>query len=580
MAFLWNSGEKNKFYQPGEEIKINRRLAFSIVNMENDPLQGSKNRILFAVCAFILIYAAIAIRTFCLCLSGYAPADEQQAENELPRLKLEKPIIRADIVDRNGAVIATSLPTANLFAHPRKVKDKEKAAARLSEYLPDMLYEDILALLNKNTNFVYIRRNLSLAQSYQIYALGTEGLGFENVENRVYPQNNLFAHIIGKTNIDNIGISGLEKELDDRLTTSDVPLELSLDLGVQDTLRRELKKAIDEYQALGGAAILMDVNSGEIVSMLSLPDFDPNLSLPPEARTQFNFATKGLYEPGSVLKVFNAALALESGEIKLTDRFDATKPLKLKYNTIRDYRGKNRWLDLEEIMVYSSNIGSAQIALKIGQNKQKSFLRNLGLFDEISSFEVAEKATPGVPGRWGDATTATVAYGYGLSLTPLHIISAFSAIVNGGIYHTPTLIKQHQGATRRVVSEKTSATMRHLLRAVVTKGSGKNANVPGYEVAGKTGTANKLVNGSYVDKKVMTSFIATFPASKPQYAILLMLDEPKPGKDAALKLVTAGWNIVPAAGKIIAALAPQLNIPANYEPDSSEAGMIEAAFRR
>ena len=443
-----------------------------------------------------------------------------------------------------------------------------------------MLYEDILALLNKNTNFVYIRRNLSLAQSYQIYALGIEGLGFENVEKRVYPQKNLFAHIIGKTNIDNIGISGLEKELDDRLTTSDVPLELSLDLGVQDTLRRELKKAIDEYQALGGAAILMEVDSGEIVSMLSLPDFDPNLSLPPEARTQFNFATKGLYEPGSVLKVFNAALALESGEIKLTDRFDATKPLKLKYNTIRDYRGKNRWLDLEEIMVYSSNIGSAQIALKIGQNKQKSFLRNLGLFDEISSFEVAEKATPGVPGRWGDATTATVAYGYGLSLTPLHIISAFSAIVNGGIYHTPTLLKQHKGASRRVVSENTSATMRHLLRAVVTKGSGKNANVPGYEVAGKTGTANKLVNGSYVDKKVMTSFIATFPASKPQYAILLMLDEPKPGKDAALKLVTAGWNIVPAAGKIIAALAPQLNIPANYEPDSSEAGMIEAAFRR
>ncbi len=577
MVGLWNTKKTGKFYHPGEEIKINRHYSFAGYDMEKDPLQECKNRLLLVVCAFILVYLIIAIRTLTICISGFNPKNKQN-ENELPQLKIENPILRADIVDRNGAIIATSLPTANLYAHPKKVKDKEKTAAKLCEYIPDMLYEDILALLNKKSNFVYIKRNLSLAQRYQIYALGIQGLGFENVEKRIYPQKNLFAHIIGKTNIDNIGISGLEKQLDDRLISSDVPLQLTIDLGIQDTIRREFKKAIDKYHALGGTAILMNVTNGEIISIMSLPDFDPNLGILPNERAQFNFATKGLYEPGSVLKIFNAALGLESGKIKLSDRFDATKPLKLKYNIIKDYRGENRWLDLEEIMIYSSNIGSAQIALKVGKENQKKFLKNMGLFDPISSFEVTEKATPSIPKRWGDATTATVAYGYGLSLTPLHLISAFSAVVNGGIYHNPTLLKNHQNKGRRVLSEKTSLIMRKLLRSVVTKGSAKRANVSGYEVVGKTGTANKLVNGQYINKKVMTTFLAAFPKSNPKYALFLMMDEPQPSKET-FGFVTAGWNVVPSAGNIIAAIAPQLNIKANYNNDDGQAKLIEAAFQ-
>ena len=578
MIKFWIPKEKNKFYLPGEEIKVNKSFAFSGFDIEKDPLQGCKSRMLLAVCGFFLVYFIIAVRTLGICLSGLS-SESERPEPQMPQLKIENLISRADIVDRNGTIIATSLPTANLFAHPRKIKDKEKVAAKLSEYIPDMLYEDILALLERNTNFVYIKRNLSLAQRYQIYALGIQGLGFEDVEKRVYPHKNLFSHILGRTNIDNIGISGMEKQLNERLTSSDVPLQLTLDAGIQDTIRRKLDAAVKKFHAKGASSILMDVNSGEIIAMISLPDFDPNQSASPDEKNQFNFTTKGLYEPGSVFKIFNAAMGLESGKVKLSDKFDATKPLKLKYNTIKDYRGENRWLDLQEILIYSSNIGSAQIALKVGKKEQKSFLRRLGLFTPIDSFEVTEKAVPSIPSRWGEATVATVSYGYGISVTPLHIVSAFSAVVNGGIYHTPTLLKGQHDEGHRVLSAKTSATMKKLLRHVVTEGSGKRANVVGYEVAGKTGTANKLVNGKYKDKVVRTSFVATFPVSKPQYAFFLMMDEPKASEDTSW-FATAGWNTVPTAGDIIASIAPQLNIRANYDLDEKRAQLIEASYSR
>lgn len=580
---LWSKKEKNKFYLPGEEIKVNRSFSFSNYNLEKDPLSNCKNRMLLAIAGFLLVYFVLAFRTLSICISGITPETFQNPLTEtpvMPQVDIKNPITRADIVDRKGNILATSLPTANLYAKPQKIKDKEKVAAKLSEYIPDMLYEDILAQLNKKNNFVYIKRNLSLAQKYQIYALGIQGLGFEDVEKRIYPHKNLFAHILGKTNIDNIGISGIEQKLNERLTSSDIPLQLSVDAGVQDTIRTILEEAVAKFKAEGAAAILMDVNTGEIIAMLSLPDFDPNIAAAPQERSQFNFTTKGLYEPGSVFKIFNAALGLETGKVRLTDRFDATKPLKLRYNTIKDYRGENRWLDLQEILIYSSNIGSAQIALKVGKTDQQNFLRSLGLFEPLDSFEVAEKASPSVPKRWGEETTATVSYGYGMSVTPLHIVSAFCAMVNGGQYHAPSLIKQSGAVNgRKVISSKTSKAMRNLLRGVVTKGSGKRANVAGYEVAGKTGTANKLLNGRYVDKKVMTSFVATFPVSDPQYALFVVMDEPKPSKET-FGFATSGWNTVPTAGKIIQAIAPQLNVKANYDLEEQRSKLIEASFSR
>ena len=578
------SKKKESFYLPGEEIRLDKSFSFNDYSCERDPLNTCKNRVAFAMFMFVLVYGVMAVRLFDLCILSAAERKDpptQWAENNGTYAVPESPIKRADIVDRNGTIIATSLPTVNLFANPKKIMNPKRAAEKLAAVLPDITYEDLLAKLTRRGSFVYIKRNLSPSQQYQINALGIPGLEFEDGEKRIYPHKNLFAQLIGTTNIDNVGISGIEKQLDKRLRESDIPLKLTIDAGIQDTIRQELQAGIDKFSALGGVAILMDVKTAEIIAMVSLPDYDPNTMSGADDRAMFNFATKGLYEPGSVLKVFNAAFGLEKGHIKLTDRFDATKPLRLRYNTIKDYRGENRWLDLQEILIYSSNIGSAQIALKIGKEKQQEFLKSLGLFESLSSFEVAEKAAPMLPRRWGEETTATVAYGYGVSVTPLHIASAFASVVNGGIYHFPTVVaSENHDEGRRVMSAKTSEKMRKLLRGVVVEGSGKRANVLGYEVAGKTGTANKLVNGKYIDKKVMTSFVGTFPASNPKYALMLMLDEPKATKET-WGFVTSGWNTVPTAGKIITAIAPQLDIKANYDLDELRRNrIIEASYER
>lgn len=576
--------DKMHFYRPGEEIRIDRNRCL----YERDSLNSVRARVAFAAAAFFSIYLILTVRLFDLCILhgsktpplSFDTATKEQDDEFRHILKYTiNPIKRADIMDRNGTIIATSLPTVNLYANPKKVKNKARVSQKLAHIIPDLRYEDILRKLERKNSFVYIKRNLTPSQQYQINALGIPGLEFENGEKRVYPHKNLFAQLIGSTNIDNEGISGVEKQLDERLTHSDIPLTLTIDAGLQDTIREELAAAVDKFKAEGAAAILMDVNNGEILSMISLPDYDPNSINNVPERALFNFATKGVYEPGSVLKIFNAALGLESGKVKVGDKFDATQPLKLRYNTIKDYRGENRWLDLPEILIYSSNIGSARIALKVGKQEQQKFLDNLGFFKPVSSIEVAEKGVPLVPARWGEETTATIGYGYGISISPLHLVSAFSSVVNGGTYYAPTLIKDNPNTeSHRTLSFNTSQQMRKLLRGVVVEGSGKRANIAGYEVAGKTGTAQKLVNGRYIDKKVMTSFLATFPVSEPKYALFLMMDEPKALKET-WGFVTSGWNTVPTAGKIITAIAPQLNLPANTDlRESRRSRIIEAAY--
>ena len=574
------SKNKNRVYLPGEEIKVDRTLSFHRGSMgrDNDPLSVCRNRMGIAIAGFCAVYLLIAVKLFNLCvLSGI-----RNEENSHKVSNIQNPIRRADIIDRNGTIIATSLPTVNLYAKPHKVLNPEKAANELAKILPELKAEDILKKLHSKSKFVYLKRNLTPSQQYQINYLGIPGLDFENGEKRVYPHKNLFAHIIGKTNIDNEGISGLEKALNDRLTSSNISLQLSVDVSVQDTIRLHLMEGMKKYKALGAMAILMDVNTSEVISMVSLPDYDPNLNRTKNERAMFNMATKGVYEPGSVLKIFNTAMSLESGKVKVSDRFDATEPLKLKYNTIRDYRGENRWLSVPEILVYSSNIGSARMALKVGGVEQRNFLEKLGFFDKLD-IEVAEQGYPLVPRKWGEGTVASVAYGYGVAVSPLHVISGYSAMVNGGIYHSPSLLKGSPKGKDgyRVISFNTSKSMRKLMRLVVTDGSGKGANVKGYEVGGKTGTANKISeNGKYIDKKVRTTFVSAFPISDPKYALIVMMDEPKALKET-WGFVTAGWNSVPVASKIISAIAPQLNLKANYDLDElRRQRIIDASYQR
>lgn len=575
------SKKEESFYLPGEEIKIGKSCSFMNYTCAKDPLSICKNRVAFAMLAFILVYAVIGVRLFEVCVAPNLHAAEQEEAAHL-RAYAQSPIKRADITDRNGTIIATSLPTVNLYANPKKILNPERAAQRLVKVLPELKYNDVLRKLSSKSSFVYLKRNLTPSQQYKINYLGIPGLEFENGEKRIYPHKNLFAHLLGSTNIDNKGIAGIEKAENERLTQSDIPLALTIDSGVQDTIREHLAAAVKHFDAAGASAILMDVNTSEVIALVSLPDYDPNRSVNPNSRSYFNMATKGVYEPGSVLKIFNAAMSLESGKVKVSDSFDATEPLKLKYNVIKDYRGENRWLTVPEIMVYSSNIGSARMALKVGGAEQKQFMQKMGFFDELD-FEITEKSKPIFPKRWSEGTIATVAYGYGLALTPMHVITAFSAVVNGGIYHEPTLLKNSDKKNNgyRVLSYNTSKQMRDLLRLVVTDGSGKRANVLGYEVAGKTGTANKLsANGKYNSKVVRTTFVSTFPVSKPQYALLVMMDEPKGSKET-WGFTTAGWNTVPTAAKIISAIAPQLNVKANYDLDEArQARIIEASYTR
>ena len=570
--------KKNKgdFYLPGQEIKIDKVSSFHGFSCEKDSLAVCKNRVMFSIFCFAAVFLIIAGRLFDLCA---LPAFEK--ESAAPRRTFaHNPIRRADILDRNGTIIATSLPTVNLHVNPKKVFNAPKLAHELVKILPELDYDTTYKKLTAKGTFVYLKRNLTPSQQYQINYLGDPSLEFEEGEKRVYPHKNLLAHVIGTTDVDNVGISGIEKAMDERLTQSDIPLTLSIDIGIQDTIREILKEGMEKFKAVGATAILMDANTAEIIAMVSLPDFDPNINKVKNERALFNMASKGVYEPGSVLKVFNTAMSLESGKVKVADRFDATKPLKLRYNTIKDYRGENRWLSVPEILVYSSNIGSAQMALKVGASEQRNFLEKIGFFENVD-IELAEKGRPLLPKRWSESTIATVAYGYGISVSPLHVISAYSAVVNGGIYHSPSLIKDSPKAKNghRVLSFNTSKAMRKLMRLVVTDGSGKRANVRGYEVGGKTGTANKLSEtGRYVDKKVRTTFVSAFPISNPKYALIVMLDEPQPLKET-WGFVTSGWNTVPTASKIITAIAPQLNLKANYDLDElRNARIIEASW--
>jgi len=537
-------------------------------NTNLSDVQTCRSRIIFVSLLFIFAYFIISIRVFMLCLPHGIQINIPDEEHISQKFTIKSPISRADILDRNGTMIATSLPTVNLYANPKKIQNAKDTAEKLSFIFPELSYDDLYAKLSKKKSvFSMIKHDLSPSKQAEVNALGIPALEFQTSEKRVYLHNNLFAHALGYTNIDNIGQSGVEKFMHKRLTESSKPLKLTLDIGVQDTIREELLKAVEKYKAIGAAAILMDVNTGEVLSLVSLPDFNPNIKIPVGEKSLFNFITLGTYEPGSVFKTFNTALGLESGKVKVTDKFDATKPIIVQKRKISDDHAKNSWLSVDEILTYSSNIGSVRIAEKVGKEGQRNFLKNLGFFEKITDFEIPEKAKPLVQSEkdWAPITVATVSYGHGISVTPLHIITAFSALVNGGIYHTPTIIKSDTPKiSKRVLSEHTSEQMRQMLRNVVLYGTGKRAEVAGYEVGGKTGTANKADKGSYALSRVTNSFISTFPTSDPKYALLVIIDEPK-GIPETFNLRTAGMNAVPTSGKIISSIAPQLGLKANFD---------------
>ncbi|MEM7197314.1 MAG: penicillin-binding protein 2, partial [Pseudomonadota bacterium] len=524
---------------------------------------GTRNRMRFISLCFILIFALIIWRVGDLAINP-TPSPKLVTQNTVEPHERK----RGKIVDRNGELLAISVRNAGLAADTKQIHDAEYLAARLGGILPQVPYERLLAKLSSGRRFAWLARDISPARQQEILELGEPGLQLIKGYKRLYPLGLLNAHVIGFVSDDNEGLGGLERQYNEELLDENIILELTLDARIQHALRNELQIAMENTGAIGAVGIVSRVETGEIFGMISLPDFDPNNQSYTNQSAKFNRATLGIYELGSTFKIFNTAMALEHGEIDMGTIFDATKPLHIGGHAIRDYRGKNRWLDVAEAFIYSSNISHARMADQVGGEHQKEFLQSLGMLKKVG-IDYPEKAKPLWPSVWRRVNTMTIAYGHGLSVTPLHLVAGVSAIVNDGKLPTPHLLRaRHVDGVREalthdvhdgVISSQTSEKIRKLLRLNAIKGSGKRANISGYLVGGKTGTSEKLIDGKYDEDRLLSSFVAAFPINAPQYVVYVMLDEPKeaPGEDIR---PTGGAVAAPVAGRIIARLGPILQI--------------------
>lgn len=518
-------------------------------------LETGRARLIVTGTMFVLAFTVIAGRMVEVSLlKGQVAGDLRVGR------AADAPPVRADIVDRNGVLLATGLPTVSLYARPREVLDPAAAAQQIVQVLPELSTNEVQARLTSQKSFVYLMRNLTPRQEYAVNALGIPGLNFENDAKRIYPQGALTAHAVGLADIDDKGIAGVEKSFDADLRGRTEPLRLSLDVRVQGVVHDELVKAIAKFHAIGGMGLVMNVDTGEILTMVSLPDFDPN-DLTVDPTEMFNRATLGVYEMGSVFKLFTAAAALDSGAVTMNSSFD-TSPIHIARFTIHDDEPMHRPLTVPEVLIYSSNIGAAHIAMQMGTAVQKDYLARFGQL-KPEPLELPERGAPLVPTLWRDINTMTIAFGHGLAVTPLHVATGVSAIVNGGLLHPPTLLARSADdpiPSQRVIKPETSDEMRQIMRLVVTMGTGGKANVAGYDVGGKTGTAEKSGAGGYHKHANLASFVSVFPIDHPRYLVQVMLDEPKAIPETH-GWATAGWNAVPTAGAIIAQIGPILGVP-------------------
>ena len=469
---------------------------------------------------------------------------------------------RADIVDRNGTLLATNLVTASLYADARSVPDAAKAARRVVGVLPELSLAAVQERLSSDRAFVWLKRNLTPSQQAAVNGLGIPGLHFRDEQRRLYPHGSLESHVLGFTDIDGNGIAGMEKYFDQEMRNrgpQGQALQVSLDVRVQHALRDELSAAMDRFRATGAAGLVLNANTGEILGLVSLPDFDPNHPSAAPALARFNRATKGVYELGSVFKVLTVAMALDSGATKIRGGYDATKPIRIHGFTISDYHAEKRWLTVTEILVHSSNIGAAKMAMKVGTARQKNYLRSFGL-TRAAGIELPEVGTPLTPDRWRDINTMTIAYGHGIAVSPLQLTAAVAALVNGGYRVRPTIIKGAAPQSGdRVLKAGTSEKMRRLMRMVVTQGTGRKADAEGFLLGGKTGTADKPGRRGYSGRRVISSFVAVFPFDAPRYAILALFDEPK-GLKETFGYATGGWVAAPVVKAVVQRLSPLLGL--------------------
>jgi cell division protein FtsI (penicillin-binding protein 3) len=488
---------------------------------------------------------------------------------------------RPDLLDRNGDILATDVKTKSIFAEPRRIIDKDEAVELITAVLPDVDARELRERLVSKKGFVWIKRQVTPKEQAEIFHLGLPGIGFFPENKRVYPNGPLGAHVLGFVDKDNIGTAGMEKYLDQQgLTDPHVagftvdpaalkPVRLSLDIKATHALRDELIAGLDKFHAKAAAGAILDVNTGEVIALESLPDYDPND--PPDMTKEANWSkinrvNVGTYEMGSTFKAITIAMALELGKVTLGSRIDARDSLRSGRFTIHDFHATHRVLSVPEVFTHSSNIGTARMALMVGVEGHKAFLKRMGQLDRLQT-ELPESAMPIIPKHWGELNTMTIAFGQGLNVAPLQALMAVGALVNGGHLITPTFLTRDAptalATSHRVVSELTSESLRYLLRANATHGSGGKANIDGYYVGAKTGTAQKIVNRHYSNDQVFTTFMAITPADKPKYLYMVLYDQPQaaPGDGG---YHTAAYN----AGRVTGALLQRVQPLEDVAPSS------------
>ncbi len=541
--------------------------------MADKQRQRAEGRLLVLGLAFFCAFGVIGMRMGALASS--IPEEPRASA-------VGNPIIgqRSDVIDRNGRILATNLATHSLYAHPRDMINPEHAARELVKIFPELDEAKLLKDFTGDRRFLWIRRQISPEQMQAVHDIGSPGLLFGPREMRLYPNGPIAAHILGGASYGRegvasaevIGVAGVERQFDAYLrdpANEGAPLQLSLDLTVQAAAEQVLAGGMSIMNAKGAASVLMDIHTGEIISMVSLPDFDPNNR--PHVLTEgdqsdsplFNRAVQGVYELGSAFKIFTVAQAMELGLVNPNTMIDTQGPLTWGRFRIRDFKDYGPELSVTDVIVESSNIGTARIAMQIGAQRQRDFLGSLG-FLKATPVEMVEAPTgaPLLPRNWSEISTMTISYGHGLSTSPLHLATGYASLLNGGTEVMPTLLRRENVEPGpRIVSEAVSRRSADMLRQVVTRGTASFGEVPGYEVGGKTGTADKprTRGGGYYDDKVISTFASIFPANDPQYVLIVTLDEPSENSGDEPRR-TAGWTAVPVAGEMIRRVAPLLGL--------------------
>ena len=534
----------------------------------------SEGRIRIRIGAFMFVFmmAIIVIR-----LAETSLFSDRAARSHLPQAITTT---RADITDRNGEVLATTLQTYSLYAEPRKVWNAGETAEKLISVLPELNADEVLESLSSQRAFKWIARGLTPKERQAVFALGLPGLDFRREPKRVYPRGPLAAHILGYSDTDMIGLSGAEKAFNAELSSENAPPKaLSIDMRAQHALADTLWADMTLFQANSAAGVVLDVTTGEIVAMVSLPDYDPNVPGAALPEYRYNHAAMSTYELGSVFKPITMALALETKTSTLTETFPVQKPFKVSIKYIRDDHKSKTPLAMPEILAQSSNRGTAMMALRAGAEAQKALYKDLGLFDRVP-YELGESAKPQVQPTWPELTVATTSYGHGISVTPLSLAVATAAILNGGTYIAPTILRRDAANPikgRRVMSEDTAQDVTDLMRYVVTNGTGRNARAEGYGVMGKTGTADKPSVGGYDERRLVTSFISGFPYNDPRYVVMITYDEPK-ALPTDWGYATAGWNAAKTTKKVITRIGPILGVERSLPAMAQSEFMSEGAL--